>query len=107
MLIHQLPEIEEYIISLSQEARDKIVDLIRLLGIQNGRLNSGHTKHLSDKIWELRLEYDKKQHRILYTIINGKIIILLIAFTKKTKKTPPRFIERAIQLRKILNKKFK
>lgn len=104
MRIHQTSEVESYILSLSQDKRDKLVESIRLLGLQNGKLSSGFTAPLGEKIWELKIEYNKQQHRITYTIISGELLVLLVPFSKKTRKTPPAIINRSIQLRKLFLK---
>ena len=47
-----------------------------------------YAKHIYQKIWELRIKYMNRQHRILYFIAPRRKIVLLSAFIKKTQKTP-------------------
>ena len=55
---------------------------------------------LRDNIYELRTFSNIGTIRILYTFSNGKIILLLRGFIKKTRKTPNDEIEIAIKRRK-------
>lgn len=50
-------------------------------------------KHIQDKIWELRVESNKNTYRILYIFFNGKRIILLHGFSKKTQKLPQKELD--------------
>ncbi|MDO8466601.1 MAG: type II toxin-antitoxin system RelE/ParE family toxin [bacterium] len=104
MYTHLTSEVEKYILSLPQDDREKLIDMIKELALKNGKLNSGHTKYLRDKIWELRLDSGKRQHRLLFTIVQESMIVMLSAFTKKTRKTPHKIIERATKLRSLILK---
>jgi len=55
-----------------------------------------YTKHINKKIWELRVDFNKKFHRIFYFIFDGKKIILLHGFNKKTNHTPQKEINKAV-----------
>jgi phage-related protein len=46
-------------------------------------------------LWELRVR-GRIQHRVLYVTIEGRRILLLHAFTKKSQRTPARDIQTAI-----------
>lgn len=96
-------EIKEYIRNLqksnSKDSKvkfNKIISYMRLL-IENGlSIGEPYIKYISNEIWELRPLRD----RILFAYWNNNRFILLSIFTKKTKKTPQREIEKAKRLLK-------
>ena len=103
-----LSYVEVYLDSLPKGHREKIEDMIRLLESHGGILDEPYSRHLRSKIRELRVSYEGIQHRILFTLLPRQIILHLIAFSKKTRKTPPQVIIKAIALReeylKLLDK---
>ena len=106
-----LSYVEVYLDSLPKGHREKIEDIIHLLETRSGVLDEPYSRHLKSKIRELRIHFDGIEHRVLFTLLPNRTILLLTAFSKKTRKTPPRLIEKAILLRneylKILNSKKK
>ena len=86
----------DYLDSLDETVQAKIVSYIDLLLEKKGRLKYPYTRHIKDKIWELRVDFAKNYHRIFYFIFTGKRIIFLHAFSKKTNRTPRRELEKAI-----------
>ena len=54
-------------------------------------------KHLDDRLWELRITGRDGISRVIYVTAQGRRVVILRAFIKKTKKTPPREIELARQ----------
>lgn len=78
----------------SKDARiqhKQIVQYIQLLEDHGTRLGENITKHLDDGIWELR----PGNNRVLYFFFKDDTFVLLHQFRKKTRKTPPREIEKA------------
>ncbi|MGM0653051.1 MAG: type II toxin-antitoxin system RelE/ParE family toxin [Bacillota bacterium] len=69
----------------------KISEYLELLKHHGTRIGLPVTKHIGDKIWELRPTND----RILFAHWKGNTFILLHHFVKKTKKTPKSEIEKA------------
>ena len=59
-----------------------------------------YTKYIEDKIWELRVDFNKNFHRIFYFIFDVEKIILLHGFNKKTNKTPTKEINKAVSAKK-------
>lgn len=72
----------------------KLYRLICRLIDTNCRLPSEFIKHVTGKIYELRLRTNKTQHRIFYFTDRGEQIILLDGYAKKTKKIPKHIIEK-------------
>ncbi len=52
-----------------------------------------HVKHISGKLWELRIKSASDISRVFYFVPVGKNIVLLHGFVKKKQKTPSREIE--------------
>jgi len=87
--------VQSYIDGLNDKERAKVVKYIEFLREHNGVLDEPYTKHIVDKIRELRVDFATHRHRIFYFTFVGQTIILLHAFLKKTAKTPPQEIKRA------------
>jgi phage-related protein len=49
-----------------------------------------YAKHLSGKLWELRLTGRDGIARSIYVTASGQRVIVLRTFIEKTQKTPPR-----------------
>ena len=60
-------------------------------------LKEPHTKALGNGLFELRLKSREGIARVLYCTVVGRSIIMLHVFIKKSKKTPRRELEIAIQ----------
>lgn len=60
-----------------------------------GHLDEPYCRHIVGPIRELRIDFGKNRHRVLFFVFTGKNIILLNAFFKKTAKTPPSEILKA------------
>ena len=85
----------EYLDRLSKKEREKVLKYIEYLKLHEGVLDEPYSKHIKGKIRELRVDFGKNRHRILYFTFVEKNIIFLHAFLKKTVKTPPKEIEKA------------
>ena len=66
-------------------------DVIQSAGLM--ALREPHVKHLTGKLWEMRLTGRDGIARSLYVAASGRRVIVLRTFVKKTQKTPPREIE--------------
>lgn len=73
---------------------NKIRDYIKTLSEYGTRAGEPFVKHINGEIWELR----PLKNRILFFAYDGKQIILLSHFIKKTQKTPQREIDKAKSL---------
>ena len=54
-----------------------------------------HVKHIEGKLWEMRMKAKGSIARAIYFTVEGKRIIVLSAFVKKTQKTPKKEIRKA------------
>ncbi len=55
-----------------------------------------HVKHLTGKVWELRLKGRDGIARSIYVTASGQRFVVLRTFIKKTQKTPPKEIRLAL-----------
>jgi phage-related protein len=58
-------------------------------------------KHVEDGIYEIRIKSGNNIFRVFSFFDEGKLIILLHGFTKKTQKLPQKEIDRAVKLRRV------
>ncbi len=72
----------------------RIVERVEQVGLE--RLGEPFVKHLEGKLWEMRPSGRRIEGRALYVTATGRRVVILLAFEKKTQKTPRRFIERAL-----------
>ena len=86
----------EYIQNVPVKDRGKIAAYITFLRDCSGQLDEPYGRYIRSGIRELRVEFAHNRHRIFYITVEGKKIILLQAFLKKTPKTPEQEIVRAL-----------
>lgn len=89
----------EFVSSLKEYESRKIFYVLDMLKAQN-RVTSKFVKHIRDGLYELRIEYASNIYRIFFCFDSGNLVVLFHGFQKKTKKTPPREIEKALNLMK-------
>jgi len=87
--------VQELISSLPAKFGAKILFAIDLLEQRGISLREPYVKQMDGKLWELRIKFSSDISRILYFVPQGKDIVLLHGFVKKTQKTPAREIETA------------
>lgn len=88
--------VREYLESLGPKEQVKIIKYIDFLQESKGVLDEPYAKHIRYKLRELRVDFGKNRHRILFFTFVGKNIILLHAFLKRTDKTPEAEITKAL-----------
>ena len=87
--------VEDYVENLAVKEKTKVYKYIEVLRINNGVLDEPYSKHIKDKIRELRVDFSNRRHWIFYFTFINKNIILFHAFLKKTQKTPTNEIKSA------------
>lgn len=91
--------VEEFLDSLDNKMRAKILLAIALLETNGPQLREPYSKPLGDGIFEIRAKQGNNITRTLYFFYDGKQIILTNGFVKKTQKTPSAEIQRAKKYR--------
>lgn len=73
----------------------RICELIAAVGLE--RTDALHVKHLTGRLWEMRMSGRDGTSRALYVTASGRRVVVLRAFLKKTRRTPKREIELALR----------
>lgn len=73
----------------------RIAKLIAEFGLES--VGGPHVRHLKDSLWEIRIQGKEGRFRALYVTASDKRVIVLRVFHKKTRKTPLKEIELALQ----------
>jgi phage-related protein len=66
----------------------RIVNLIESQGLEH--LREPHVKPLEGKLWEMRMKGRDGIARAIYVTAQGRRVVVVRAFVKKTQKTPRR-----------------
>ena len=67
-----------------------------------GYIGSPHVKHLRGSLWEMRMRGKDGTSRALYVTIREKRVVVIRVFTKKTRETPRREIDLALQRARMI-----
>jgi phage-related protein len=73
----------------------RFIDIIEEVGFE--ALPRDSVKHLEDRLWELRMTGRDGISRAIYVTAQGRRVVILRAFIKKTQKTLPRELALARQ----------
>lgn len=73
---------------------ERIVGLIQANGLE--RVHDPYIKHLEGKLWEIRMKGRDTIARAIYVTALEKRIVIVRVFTKKSRKTPRREIQIAL-----------
>jgi len=87
---HVLAEME----ALNEDLRARFVRISNLL-IQFGphQVREPYVRHLRGKLWEMRMKGKDGIGRAIYIAADGRRLVVLHAFVKKTQKTPSAALE--------------
>lgn len=85
--------VTEFIKSQPSGRQAVLVRVINLLEQYGPSLSGPHTRHVDDKVWELRAGAG----RVFYFAHTGRRLILLHAYIKKSQRAPRREIETALR----------
>ncbi len=76
-------------------ALTRIIDRITSLGLD--RIGEPHVRHIGGKLWEMRPSGKRTEGRGLYVTATGRRVVIVLAFLKKTRKTPGQVIKLALE----------
>lgn len=90
---------EEFVRKQRPKVIRKIFQTLRIIE-QIERIPASYLKYIenTDGLFEIRIAFSSEIFRIFCFFDAGKLIVLLSGFQKKTQKTPPEEIKRAIRL---------
>lgn len=89
--------VREFLQGLDTKTQVRFAWSIQQLQERNVAAREPLVRHLEGKIWELREESGTNIYRLLYAFVTGQRIVLLHGFQKKTRKTPRREIDVAVE----------
>src|ERR1035438_5095780 len=72
----------------------RIVELIQGYGLE--QMREPHVKHLEGPLWEMRITGKDGMSRAIYITARGRRVVVVRVFVKKTRKTPRREIDLAL-----------
>lgn len=92
---------EEFLAEQPRKVQDKIFKVLEAIETLE-RIPSNYLKHIEGNtgLYEARIQLGDNIWRVFCFFDKGKLVILLNGFQKKTKKTPKKEIEMALQLMK-------
>ena len=73
----------------------RLCGLIAAVGLD--RVGAPHVRHVTGPLWEMRLSGRAGISRALYVAVRGKRVVVVRVFIKKTRKTPRREVDLALQ----------
>lgn len=85
--------VREFLQTLDLQAQQSIGWGIEQLRIRNVQAREPLVRHLDSKLWELRRESKARTFRLLYFFFQGRRIVFVHAFQKKTERIPLRELE--------------
>ena len=95
--------VQEEIAALPDDIRAKLAHIVELMSAAGPqRMREPHVKPLRDKLWEMRMTGRDGIARAIYILAQGRRVVILHAFVKKTQKTPPEAIRLALKRAKEL-----
>ncbi len=89
---------EAFMATLTEKEQEKVQYGLLLLKTQD-RLPGKFVKFIRDGLYELRTEYSGNIYRLFFIFDEGAIVVLFNGFQKKTQKTPPSEIEKALKIK--------
>ena len=89
---------EAFMSTLKEKEQEKIQYGLLLLKTQD-RLSTKFIKLIKDGLYELRTEYGGNIFRVFFIFDEGRIVVLFNGFQKKSQKTPPKEIEKALKIK--------
>jgi phage-related protein len=84
-----------------EKVKNKIKYVLELIK-QIERVPKKFLEHITgtDGLFEIRIEYDSNIFRVFCCFDEGNLVVLFNGFQKKSQKTPPNEIEKALLLKK-------
>ena len=90
--------VAEELEALPADMRARFVRISKLIAeVDLEHVGAPHIKHLTGPLWEMRLAGRDGTSRALYVTVQGKRVVVVRAFIKKTQKVPQREIRLALQ----------
>lgn len=90
---------EEFLLKQNKKVQDKIFKIIEAIETLE-RVPANYLKSMegTNGLYEARIQLASNIWRVFCFFDNGKLVILLNGFQKKTQKTPKKELEKALEL---------
>lgn len=91
----------EFFARQERKVQDKIIKILDIIE-QLDRIPESYLKYIveTDGLYEIRIQLGRNIFRIFCFFDGDKVVVLLSGFQKKTRKTPPGEIQRALMLKR-------
>lgn len=89
---------KDFLSALGEKEVLKVKYVLSLLETED-RMPVKFIKAIRDGLYELRISYNGNIYRIFFIFDEGQIVVLFNGFQKKTQKTPPSEIAKALQIK--------
>lgn len=91
---------EKFFVKQQEKVKDKMVWTLELIE-ELERIPETYLKHLTNTegLYEIRVQSGRDIFRIFCFFDDGKLVVTINGFQKKTQKTPKKEIERAIKIK--------
>lgn len=99
--------VAEFISKLDKKMTARVIRSIDLLEQHGNDLRSPYSKAIKDGIFELRTQQGSDITRVFYFFFVGNKAVITNGFVKKTQKTPPSEIARAINYKKDYERRYR
>ncbi len=96
----------DFINSLPLNMRTKAFKELELLEELGTAITMPYSRYIQDGVFELRIRFANNISRVFYFFFTGSKIILTNGFIKKTQKTPPAELERALKYKADYERRF-
>lgn len=94
--VHPRAEVELKALPADMQAKFlHIAELLEIFGPQ--KVGMPHVRPLEHKLWEMRMHGREGIARAVYVAAQGRSLLVLHVFVKKTEKSPRRAIETALE----------
>ncbi|TFH85963.1 type II toxin-antitoxin system RelE/ParE family toxin [Billgrantia azerbaijanica] len=87
--------VEEEILAMPPKIQARMLRLLELVEQHGANLGPPHTESMGDGLFEIRAKAKEGFGRSLFCYMEGRRIVILYAFVKKSQKTPRKAIELA------------
>ena len=87
--------VEDDIIKMPPKIQARILRLLDLMEEHGANLGAPHTAPMGDGLFEIRAKAKEGIGRAFFCYMKDKHVHILLAFVKKTQKTPPKELELA------------
>lgn len=99
--------VAEFISKLDKKMAARVIRSIDLLEQHGNDLRAPYSKAINDGIFELRTQQGSDITRVFYFFFVGNKAVITNGFVKKTQKTPPSEIARAINYKKDYERRYR